>query len=154
MPRLPPGKLPNPGTEPRSPALQAHYLLSESPENPKNTGVGSLSLLQGTFPTQESNQSVLHRRRILYQLSRFSGVQPSAIPRTVARQAPLFMRFSTHWSGLAMPASRCLSIPGIEPSPPASPALQAESPGKLLGYYQDITDTGRERPNFSPFCLT
>ena len=35
----------------------------------KNTGVGSLSLLQGIFPTQESNQDVLHCRWILYQLS-------------------------------------------------------------------------------------
>ena len=35
----------------------------------KNTGVGSLSLLQWIFPTQESNQSLLHCRWILYQLS-------------------------------------------------------------------------------------
>ena len=27
---------------------------------PKNTGMGSLSLLQGIFPTQESNQGLLH----------------------------------------------------------------------------------------------
>ena len=32
------------------------------------TGVGSLSLLQGIFPTQESNQGLLHCRQILYQL--------------------------------------------------------------------------------------
>ena len=32
-------------------------------------GVGSLSLLQGIFPTQESNQGLLHYRWILYQLS-------------------------------------------------------------------------------------
>ena len=31
----------------------------------QNTGVGSLSLLQGTFPTQGSNPGILHRRRIL-----------------------------------------------------------------------------------------
>ena len=36
---------------------------------PKNTGVGRLSLLQGNFPTQESNWDLLHCRRILYQLS-------------------------------------------------------------------------------------
>ena len=45
------------------------YLLSEPPGKPKNTGVGSLSLLQGIFPTQESNQGLLHCRQILYQLS-------------------------------------------------------------------------------------
>ena len=35
----------------------------------QNTGVGSLSLLQGIFPTQESNWGLLQCRRILYQLS-------------------------------------------------------------------------------------
>ena len=46
------GNLPNPGIEPRSPALQADSL----PGKPKNTAVGSLSLLQWIFPTQESNR--------------------------------------------------------------------------------------------------
>jgi len=35
----------------------------------QNTGVGSLSLLQGTFPTQGSNPGLPHCRWILYQLS-------------------------------------------------------------------------------------
>ena len=35
----------------------------------QNTGVGSLSLLQGIFPTQGSNPGLLNCRRILYQLS-------------------------------------------------------------------------------------
>ena len=35
----------------------------------QNTGVGSLSLLQGIFPTQGSNLGLLHCRQILYQLS-------------------------------------------------------------------------------------
>ena len=34
-----------------------------------NTGVGSLSLLQGIFPTQGSNPGLSHCRWILYQLS-------------------------------------------------------------------------------------
>ena len=37
-------------------ALQVYSLPSEPPGKPKNTGVGSLSLLQGILPTQESNQ--------------------------------------------------------------------------------------------------
>ena len=41
----------NPGIEPRSLALQVDSLPSEPPGRPKNTGVGSLSLLQGIFPT-------------------------------------------------------------------------------------------------------
>ena len=61
--------LPNPGIEPRSSALQVDSLLSEPPGKPKNTGIGSQSLLQGVFPTQESNKGLLHCRQILYQLS-------------------------------------------------------------------------------------
>ena len=46
-------------------SLQPHGLNSLGP----NTGVGSLSLLQRIFPTQESNPNLLHCRQILYQLS-------------------------------------------------------------------------------------
>ena len=59
LPCPPPGDLPNPGIEPRSPALQMDSLPSETPGTPKNTGVGSLSLLQGILPTQESNWGLL-----------------------------------------------------------------------------------------------
>ena len=64
-----PGNLPDPGIEPRSPALQADSLPAEPPGKPKNTGVGSLSLLQQIFPTQGSNWGLLRCRWILYQLS-------------------------------------------------------------------------------------
>ena len=50
-----PGDLSNPGIEPRSPALQVDSLPAEPPGKPKNTAVGSLSLLQGIVPTQGSN---------------------------------------------------------------------------------------------------
>ena len=59
----------HPGIEPRSPVLQAVSLPAEPPGKPKNIGVASLSLLQGIFPTQESNWGLLHCRQILYQLS-------------------------------------------------------------------------------------
>ena len=55
-----PGDLPNPGIESRSPTLQADSLPAEPPGKPKSTGVGSLSLLQGIFLTQESNWGLLH----------------------------------------------------------------------------------------------
>ena len=64
-----PGDLPNPGIEPRSPTLQTDSLPAEPQGKPNNTGVGSLSLLQRIFPTQESNWGLLHCRWILYQLS-------------------------------------------------------------------------------------
>ena len=67
-----PEDLPNPGIEPRSPALQVDSLPVEPQGKPKNTGVGSLSLLQGIFPTQESNRGILYCRWILYQL-RYQG---------------------------------------------------------------------------------
>ena len=65
----PPGDLPNPGIKPRSPAVQVDSLPSEPPWKPKNTGVGSLSLLQGNSLTQESDRSLQHCRQILYLLS-------------------------------------------------------------------------------------
>ena len=61
--------LPNPGIEPRSPALQVDSLPVELQGKTKNTDVGSLSLLQQIFLTQESNRGLLHYRRILFQLS-------------------------------------------------------------------------------------
>ena len=66
------GRLPNPGTEPRSPTLQEDSFPAEPQGKPKNTGVGSPSLLQGIFPTQELNRGLLHCRQILYQL-RYEG---------------------------------------------------------------------------------
>ena len=51
------------------PTLQRHRLYSLWYSSGQNTGVGSLSLLQGIFPTQRSNPGLLHRRQILYHLS-------------------------------------------------------------------------------------
>ena len=69
LPRPPSGDLLDPGIEPRSPALQADSLPAESQRKVKNTGVGSLSLLQQIFLTQELNRNLLHCRQILYWLS-------------------------------------------------------------------------------------
>ena len=73
-----PGDLPNPEIEPRSPSLQVDSLPAEPQGKPKNTGVGSLSLLQGIFLTQESSCDLLHCRWILYQLS-YQGYQGSLV---------------------------------------------------------------------------
>ena len=51
-----------PRIEPRSPTLQMDSLPSEPPRKPKNTGVGSLFLLQGIYLTQESSQDLLYCR--------------------------------------------------------------------------------------------
>ena len=73
LPCSPSGDLPNPGTEPRSPALQADSLPAGPQGKPKNTGMGGLSLLQRIFLTQELNWGLLHYRWILYQLS-YQGI--------------------------------------------------------------------------------
>ena len=49
--------------------MQADSLPAEPQGKSKNTGVGSLALLQGISPIQELNRSLLHCRQILYQLS-------------------------------------------------------------------------------------
>ena len=50
-------------------SLGPHGLYSPWNSLGQNTGVGSLSLLQGIFPTQGSNWDFLRCRRILYNLN-------------------------------------------------------------------------------------
>ena len=95
-----------------SDSLQLHgpHIPWNSPG--QNTGLGSLSLLQGIFPTQGWSPGLPHCRRILYQLSHQGS------PRIL------------EW--VACPSPEDLPDPGIEPG---SPALQADSvpaepPGK------------------------
>ena len=52
-----------------SDSLRPHELYSSWNSLGQNTGVGSLSFLQGIFPTQELNSGLPHCRWILYQLS-------------------------------------------------------------------------------------
>ena len=47
-----------------SDSLRPHGLYSPWNSPDQNTGVGSLSLLQGIFPTQGSNPGLLHCRQI------------------------------------------------------------------------------------------
>ena len=49
--------------------MPADSLSAEPQGMPKNNRVGSLSLLQKIFPTQEFNRGLLDCSRILYQLS-------------------------------------------------------------------------------------
>ena len=77
----------------------------------QNTGVGSLSLLQGIFPTQGLNPGFPHCRQILYQ------IRHQGSPRIL------------EW--VAYPFSSNFPDPGIDPG---SPALQADSlPTELSG---------------------
>ena len=60
-----------------SDSLRPHGLYSPWNSPGQNTGVGSLSLLQGIFLTQELNQDLLHYRQILCH-----GATWEALPRT------------------------------------------------------------------------
>jgi len=51
-----------------SDSLRPHGLDRPWDSPGQNTGVGSFSLLQAIFPTQELNQGLLNCRQILYQL--------------------------------------------------------------------------------------
>ena len=122
-----PGDLPNPGIKPRSPSSRADSLPAEPQGKPKNTGVGSLSLLQWIFPTQELNQGLLHCRWILYQLS-YKGT-PKSRSRVQLFGTPWIIQsleFSRpeYWSGQPFASPGDLPNPGVESR---SPALQADS---------------------------
>ena len=82
------GDLPNSGIKPRSLTLQVDSLPAEPQGKSKNTGVGSLSLLQGISPTQKSNQGFLHCRWILYQLS-YQGIQCKCCTAAAAKSLQL-----------------------------------------------------------------
>ena len=89
LPCPPPGNLPNPGIEPRSPTLQADSLPSEPPGRPN-----------GFFPTQGSNPGLPHCQWIPCHLSHQSLRQE-------------------YWSGLPCPSLGDLPDPGIRPTSPA-----------------------------------
>ena len=63
-----PWNSPVPGIKLRFPTLQADSLPAEPPGKAKDTGVGSLSLFQWIFLTQEFNWGLLCCRQILCQL--------------------------------------------------------------------------------------
>ena len=107
--------------------------------------MGSLSLLQGIFPTQGSNPGLPHCRWILYQLSHkgsprilewvaYSISRGYSWPRNWTRVSCIACGFFTnwairkalqvYWSGLPRPPPGDLPIPVIEPR---SPALQADA---------------------------
>ena len=129
LPFLSPGDLPNSGIESKSPSLHANALPSELQGNPKlkllirvrlfatswticrpwnspgeNTGVGSLSLLQGIFPTQGSNPGLPHFRWIFHQLS-YKG-NPNLLKFSEWKSFSGVWLLATTWSIQCMEFSR------------------------------------------------
>ena len=79
----------------------------------QNAGVSRCSLLQGIFPTQESNRGHLHCKWILYQLSYEKSLK-------IFLWAPFFLGVGQeYWSGLPFPSPGDVPDPGIEPRSPA-----------------------------------
>ena len=97
-----------------SDSLWPHGLNSPWNSSGQNTGVGSLSLLQWIFPTQELNQGLLHCRQILYHLS-YQGshhIYTAAATAAKSRQSCLTL---------------CDPINGSPPGSPIPGILQART---------------------------
>ena len=101
--------------------LQPHGLYSPWNSPGQNTKVGSLSLLQGIFPTQGSNPGLLHCRQILYQLSHkgsprilewvaYPFSSRSSRPRNGTRISCIAGRFFTNWAIREAPYIWCVYI--------------------------------------------
>ena len=85
-----------------SDSLRPHGLYSPWNSPGKNAGLGSLSLLQGIFPTQGSNSGFPHCGQILYQLSHQES--PLLSPESLFSCLFLFLWFfsSTRWISLSI----------------------------------------------------
>ena len=96
-------------------SLQPQGLYSPWNSPGQNTGMGSLSLLQGIFPTQGSNPGLSHCGQILYQLSH------KATPRILEWVAYPFSRgFSPprNWTGISCIAGEFFTNWAISEAPP------------------------------------
>ena len=97
-----------------SDSLWPHGLYSPWKSPGQNTGVGSLSLLQGIFPTQGSSPGLLHCRRILYQLNHqgrprilewvtYPFSSRSSWPRNQTGVSGIAGGFFTNWATRGLP---------------------------------------------------
>ena len=132
-------------------SLQLQGLYSPWNSPGQKTGVGSLSILQGIFPTQGLNPGLPHCRQILSQLSHkgsprilewvaYPFSRGSSQPRNrtqVSRTAGGFFTIwatreaQEYWNGWPTPPPGDIPDPGMEP---ASPTLQADSLPAELPY--------------------
>ena len=95
-------------------SLQPHGLYSPWNSPGQNTGVGSLSLLQGIFPTQGSNTGLLHCRWIFYQQSHKGS--PLRVTHykstTLKKKSPITQRISILFSLILFYLKICVSGEG------------------------------------------
>ena len=78
--------------DPMDYSLPGSSVSGDSPG--KNTGIGFQVLLQGIFPTQESDPSLLHCRQILYRLS-YKGSQ-GHLPKKMVTPSFVLLLVLTH----------------------------------------------------------
>ena len=117
----------------------------------KNTRVGCHALLQGIFPTQESNHGLLHCRRILQQLSYqglkhftllFSG---SVVSDSLRHHESQHARPPCPSSTPGVHPNSCLSSrvgDAIQPShPPSSPSLLTFNLSQHHGLFKRISSS-------------
>ena len=97
-------RLPTPVFWPR----EFHGLYSPWNSPSQNT-VGSLSLLQGIFPTQGLNPGLPHCRRILYQLSYQGSPGILISSRLLTNSSLSFDKIPTFHQNLAPPADQTMS---------------------------------------------
>ena len=89
-----------------SDSLPPHGLYSPWNSPGQNTGVGSLSLLQGIFPTQGLNPGLPHCRKILYQLSDKGSASHKASQERVNWREKKGKARGTHWLGSVFPTAK------------------------------------------------
>ena len=123
----------------------------------QNTGVGSLSLLQGIFPIQGLNTGLLHCRQILYQLShnrsrKNTGVGSLSVQfSSVAQSCPTLCDPMNH-SMPSLPVHHQLPeftqtyvhrvSDAIQPSHPlSSPSPPAPNPSQHQGLFQWVNSS-------------
>ena len=90
-----------------SDSLRPHGLYSPWNSPGQNTGVGSLSLLQGIFPTQGSNPGLLH-----YQLNHQGSPETLEIPANIALAS---VSYHEAWGKGNKHFPPCLSSPAWYP---------------------------------------
>ena len=142
-----------------SDSLWPHGLYRPWNSPGRNTGMGSLSLLQGIFPTQGFNTGLPHCRRILYQLSHkgsprvpewvaYPFSSGSSRPRNLTGVSCIAGRFFTNWAirealvgadyiHLSWQSSTCYSCqwPGCALFPAWSPYLGQLEPSTSIARF-------------------
>ena len=116
----------------------------------QNTGVGSLSLLQGIFTTQGSNPGLPHCRRILYQLSHKGS------PRRLEWVASPFSSGSSwprNWTKVSCIAGRFFTNWAMREAPTTIITLASES-SVAMEYAHGYKYGKRKWTNLKPISLT